>query len=348
MRTTPAALARSLALRAEAVCRHYLPNGRRSGRYWLVGDVHGSPGRSLYVRLEGRDHRPGAAGHWTDAATAEHGDLLDLIAANRDLRSFAEVRREAERFLGLTPLLGTQRPASHRGHGGESARRLFAAGRPIAGTLAETYLRHRRISGALDWTALRFHPAVWYREERSPLRRAAPALLAAVTDASGAVTGVHRTWLDPSGQAKAAMSEPRRSLGHLLGNGVRFGDVTDVLIAGEGLETMLSLASVLPGLPMLAALSANHLAAIAFPAGLGRLYVAQDADPAGHRAAQRLRLRCHADGIAFQPLHSVYDDFNSDLCLLGERGVRAHVAAQLLPIDAAQPDRRQPSHFCAD
>jgi uncharacterized protein (DUF736 family) len=44
-------LAHRLARNAEAVCRHYLPNGRRVGRYWLVGDVDNTPGRSLYVRL---------------------------------------------------------------------------------------------------------------------------------------------------------------------------------------------------------------------------------------------------------------------------------------------------------
>lgn len=41
-----------LAANAEAFCRCYLPNGRRQGRYWHVGDVHGAPGRSLYVRLK--------------------------------------------------------------------------------------------------------------------------------------------------------------------------------------------------------------------------------------------------------------------------------------------------------
>ena len=36
----PAAeLACRLAREAETVCRHYLFNGRRHGRYWLVGDV---------------------------------------------------------------------------------------------------------------------------------------------------------------------------------------------------------------------------------------------------------------------------------------------------------------------
>ena len=48
-----AELAHRLARDAEAVCRHYLSNGQREGRYWLVGDVHNSPGRSLFVRLQG-------------------------------------------------------------------------------------------------------------------------------------------------------------------------------------------------------------------------------------------------------------------------------------------------------
>jgi hypothetical protein len=59
-------LARELARHAEAVCRHYLPNGRRHGRYWLTGDVHDTPGRSLYVRLAGPASGPGAAGKWTE------------------------------------------------------------------------------------------------------------------------------------------------------------------------------------------------------------------------------------------------------------------------------------------
>ena len=59
-------LARRLARDAEAVCRHYLSRGCRHGRYWVVGDVMNTPGRSLYVRLHGPDHGPGAAGKWTE------------------------------------------------------------------------------------------------------------------------------------------------------------------------------------------------------------------------------------------------------------------------------------------
>jgi hypothetical protein len=45
-------LARRLARDAEAVCRHYLFKGRRSGCYWIIGDVQNTPGQSLYVRCK--------------------------------------------------------------------------------------------------------------------------------------------------------------------------------------------------------------------------------------------------------------------------------------------------------
>ena len=61
-----AELAHRLARDAEAVCRHYLSNGRREGRYWLVGDVRNAPGRSLFVRLKGPESGKGAAGKWTE------------------------------------------------------------------------------------------------------------------------------------------------------------------------------------------------------------------------------------------------------------------------------------------
>ena len=59
-------LARRLARDAEAVCRHYLSHGRRLGRYWLVGDVRNTPGRSMFVRLAGPEAGKGAAGEWTE------------------------------------------------------------------------------------------------------------------------------------------------------------------------------------------------------------------------------------------------------------------------------------------
>jgi hypothetical protein len=73
-------LAHRLARNAEAVCRYYLSNGRRQGCYWLVGDVHNTPGRSLFVRLTGAKSGKGAAGKWTDSAegTQRFGIVLRL------------------------------------------------------------------------------------------------------------------------------------------------------------------------------------------------------------------------------------------------------------------------------
>ena len=41
------AIAEQLSARTLDVCRTYLSNGRRCGRYWSVGDVGNSRGRSL-------------------------------------------------------------------------------------------------------------------------------------------------------------------------------------------------------------------------------------------------------------------------------------------------------------
>ena len=61
-----AELAHRLAREAEAVCRHYLSNGRRVGNYWLVGDARNTSGRSMFVRLKGGDSGGRLAGKWTE------------------------------------------------------------------------------------------------------------------------------------------------------------------------------------------------------------------------------------------------------------------------------------------
>jgi len=337
MSSHAAELARRLARDAEAVCRHYLSNGRRQGRYWTVGDVRNTPGRSMFVRLSGPDSGPGAAGRWTDSASAEYGDLLDVIRESCGLLDFRDVVEEARRFLSLpraepggspkhvcTPV-PTGSPAA--------ARRLFAMSQPIRRTLVETYLCNRGIKAAHDAAALRFHPRCYYRLDDTSPTETWPAMIAAVTDFSGAITGAHRTWLAPDGFGKAPVDTPRRAMGHLLGHGVRFGVTTDVMVAGEGIETMLSLQSVLPDLPTLAALSANHLAAILFPATLRRLYVARDHDPAGDLAAEILTERAHSAGIEALTLSPALGDFNEDLCRRGVDELRAALRIQLAPED---------------
>lgn len=337
--TGPAAeLAHRLARDAEAVCRHYLSKGRREGRYWLVGDIDNTPGRSLFVRLTGPESGKGAAGKWTDAATGEHGDLLDLIAANQRLTRLRDTLEEARSFLGLPRPEPTEARKPEPAPQGslEATRRLWAISQPIAGTLAETYLRNRGITDLRDCGNLRFHQRCWYwpnEDDHPGTREAWPALIAAVRDGGSMLTGVNRTWLDPSGDAKAPIATPRRAMGRLLGNGVRFGGAGKVMIAGEGIETMLSLRQVMPTMPMIAGLSANHLAALALPGTLGRLYLAREDDPAGRAAVETLAGRAREDGIETLTLDAALGDFNDDLRRLGREALSRRLTPQLAQED---------------
>jgi hypothetical protein len=302
----------------------------------MVGDVPNTPGRSLFARLTGPESGKGAAGKWTDAATGQHGDLLDLIALNLGLERLCDVLDEARCFLSLPrpqpPPDRYRRPPAPMGSP-ESARRLFAMSQPISGTIAEAYLRSRGITALHGAAALRFHPRCYYKPDADAPTEIWPALIAAVTDLTGRITGAHRTWLDPTGEDKAPVDTPRRAMGHLLGNGVRFGVVTDIMAAGEGIETMLSVRSVLPSLPMIAALSANHLAALLFRVTLRRLYVVRDNDPAGDLAVATLTQRAQAAGIEALTLSPMLGDFNEDLRRLGVEDLRAALRVQLAPED---------------
>lgn len=339
-------LAHRLARNAEAVCRRYLSNGRREGRYWMVGDVRNTPGRSMFVRLAGPESGKGAAGKWTDAATGEHGDLLDVIRESCGLVDFADVAKEARSFLTLPQ--PEPQPDEHRGRvqpaptgSPEAARRLFAMSRPIHGTLLETYLRRRGITSLHGTGSLRFHPHCYYRPDEHSATETWPAMIAAVTDLDGRLTGAHRTWLDPEGfdpirLGKAPINTPRRAMGDLLGHAVRFGVAGEVMAAGEGIETMLSLRMALTDMPMIAALSAAHLSAILFADTLRRLYIARDDDPAGDGAMATLIERASHDGIEAIVLSPTLGDFNEDLRMLGPDVLCKDLRAQVASRDAAR------------
>jgi hypothetical protein len=332
-------LATRLGREAEAVCRHYLDAGRRQGNYWQVGDARNTPGRSMFVRL--KETMKGPAGKWTDAATGEHGDLLDVIRESCGLIDFADVVAEARTFLSLPrPEPAPEkkkRPSTPAPSGSaEAARRLFAMSKPISSTPVETYFRNRGITALLGTGNLRFHPNCYYRpDEHGPLETW-PAMIAAVTDLSGTITGAHRTWLAPDGSDKAPVETQRKAMGDLLGHAVRFGVPGDVMAAGEGIESVPSVRQAIPGMAMAAALSAAHLAAILFPETLRRLYVVRDKDTAGDSARDSLVERANAVGIEAIVLSPVLQDFNEDLRYLGLDTLRANLRGQLAPQDVAR------------
>ena len=322
-----AAIAAALAERAEEVCRRYLPNGRRLGRYWICGDLDGARGRSLFVRLSGS----GKPGGWTDAATGQHGDLLDLIRYRSGAPTLRAALDEARAFLALEPAPDRVPGAPDTPYdAAEAARRLWRRCRAIDGSHAERYLHARGLSRC-RFAALRFHPELRYREGSTV--RCFPALVAAVTagpgdETAGTITGVQRTWLDPRSPAKADVASPRKALGRVYGLAVRFGSPSDdaALVVGEGIETVLSLVTAVPEIRAAAALSAGSLGAFAPPAGIARLAIARDNDEDGALAAERLARRCARLGIAATVIVPVGNDFNDDLVDFGAPALRARFA----------------------
>ena len=341
-------LAHRLAREAEAVCRHYLSNGRREGRYWLVGDVQEHAGPLDVRPAEGREPARAPAGKWTDAATGEHGDLLDVIRESCGLVDFHDVADEARRFLSLprsepepaptTASHRQHRPDRRKRHGGCSPCRSRSRAPSWKRICADAALRLCTEPAACAST----RAATIGPDEHAPTETW-PAMIAAVTDLDGRITGAHRTWLDPADSAatlgKAPIDTPRRAMGDLLGNAVRFGVASDVLAAGEGIETMLSLRCVLPTMPMVAALSAS---------ASRRHPVPGDAAPALYRPRRRsgrrwrdgdaLIDRAQAAGIEAIALSPRLGDFNEDLRAARHRRASGSVAGP------ARAGGRRPLH----
>lgn len=88
-------VSRLLSDRASDVAAYLLPGGKKQGPEWKAGSVSGDEGQSLSVRING-DKR----GVWSDFATGDKGDLLDLWVACR-CTSMAEAIREAKQYLGV-------------------------------------------------------------------------------------------------------------------------------------------------------------------------------------------------------------------------------------------------------
>ncbi len=185
----------------------------------------------------------------------------------------------------------------------------------------------------MDLKWLRFHPECYYKPNRDAALETHPAIIAAVTDLAGAITGALRIYLDPYEATKADLEFRRLSMGNVLGHGIRLGQAHDVMAAGEGLETMLSLRSLMPLMPMVAATSASHLGGLLLPPTLKRLYIAVDNDPAGFAAAEQLAFRHIDEELEIRLLISMFDDWNTDLKKSGADFTIGHLRPQLTPLD---------------
>ncbi|MDG1117230.1 MAG: toprim domain-containing protein [Flavimaricola sp.] len=265
--------------------------------------------RDLTTALGGKWYRRyGAAPCPICQPHQEKGQNALTLADGRDGRLMLHCKKSGCAFLDILSTAGlrsgdytppdaatlAQREAEQRAEAEKraaQAKRLWQEAQPIAGTVAETYLRGRGITCDLPPT-LRFHGACWH----GPTAKRGPAMVAAVQGAG--LPAVHRTYLRADGSGKADIEPAKAMLGNVQGGAVRLADGPSRLVVAEGIESGLSLLCGLLDGPatVWAALSTSGLRGLQLPTQAGRLTIGTDGDKPGRNAAHALAERAHALG----------------------------------------------------
>jgi hypothetical protein len=250
---------------AESVVEQLLgePKTKAGGQY-----RYGTKQGSFIVTMNG-DKR----GLWHDFQTGEGGHLLDLIAFKKDLdkrRDFRVVLQEALKILGTSPAdmtvqdsatasstkpvkspAAASRPLTpEQQRSLQYARRLAKESQPIAGTLAERYLKeHRGIDLDKFPDSVRFHSGIYSRRNES----VHPALLVVAKDSANQVQAVQAIFLDKDTAQKAEVEVKKQTWGRPSQGSVTLqasgkAPVSQaVTYLAEGPETALSVYQALGG-----------------------------------------------------------------------------------------------------
>ncbi len=238
----------------------------RGNRVLCPGPGHSKSDRSLQVTFK-------ADGSFT--VTSYAGDDF------RDCRDYVKARlrlsdEQPVSFATPLPVIDVDKLRKQ-----QTAADIWSRSIPIAGTLAEAYLRSRRLSYAGD--ALRFWPG-------------GRAMVGLITDTiTGVPIGIHRTFLDRDGKRTA-----KKMLGAAAGGVVRLSgddDVSTGLSICEGIETGLGGLRFGYG-PVWACLSEGTMRRFPVIDGVEALTIFADNDrnSVGLRAADECARRWHEAG----------------------------------------------------
>ncbi len=309
------------------------PNARLSNARELRYGRRGS----LAVHVGGE-----RAGTWRDYEAGEGGGVLALVVRERggsEREALAWLRESgfigesgSGRYRADNELAGRDSPSKGRYRGDSApapsskprdttaaARRVWDATKPLAGTLAETYLLARGVGHVAVAPALRFHPALSHPQAPGCF----PCLVARVQDVHGAFLAVHRIYLNREGAGKANVEPARASLGSTAGGAVRLGEPEHGrLLVGEGIETTAAaMARALFNLPGWAAIATSGLTAIELPEHVIDVVIAADRDAAGLKAAAVLARRLEAEGRDVEIRRPHKGDFNDALLLMAREAM---------------------------
>jgi len=265
----------------------------RSGN-WLVGNCPLHEDRNPSFAIKGR--------RWYCFAGCGGGDTIEFLKLLKGLDFVSAVRELCNcssqfpaSIESRIPWEDERRSGTRRDGGERPATQYIAslwrdADHP---ELAELYLASRGINlrpKPLPWP-LRGHHRVYCTETK----RFRPALLAAVSDASGGIVALQRIWcertlvsdngLSPEKGTRAAdLSAPKKVIGPMGAGAVRLAEPANLLGLAEGVETALS-AAQLYRLPVWATLGAQRLGSIELPEIVKTVVIFGDSGAAGEKAA---------------------------------------------------------------
>ena len=321
-----AELSRQLAARAQDLCEFHLPHGRREGDQWHAATVRGGAGRAIRVNLAGPN-----AGKWHDGKTGRRGDLLDLIRQSCGHDTLGQAMREATNFLGRadSPRLLQAASGSPGERADADARRLQAlydtAPAIPPDSPAGRFLENHGLDIA-DAAHLRFQNRAFYLHGDD--LRQAPAILAPLTTANGALKGIQRIFITPDGNE---LPHDRRPTAHAEapeGTLTWFGD--------RSARHLALCESVPEAIALLGALDARErekVAVAAPPSGVDpanvplpdqvrTLVLVQSASADADKTLRELADRHTGDPIDIRRIQTEHEDLASTLRTGGRDGVR--------------------------
>ena len=269
-------------------------------------------------------------GSWCDYAIGRKGSVFDLVMYLGGLADWIDAYWWALDFLNLqrgvvrsadqARLDDERREADRKAASAKAASDQAARSRallgdwlalaPIAGTLAEVYLRSARgidlsrLARSPD--ALRFAPALDHLDEETGEVTTWPAMVALMTRGSAAAA-LHRTWLAPDGLGKAPVAKAKKMRGPTKGAAIRLArgptglsppaaakaGKRGPLAIGEGIETALTVAAARPDYRVWAAGSLNAMRGFDWPDCASAIVLLRDNDWGDQARAEFDRVEAH-------------------------------------------------------
>ncbi len=251
------------------------------------------------------------------------GDVLDFVQQAYGVKLPGAI--EMLDGGALRELEQQRAPAKPKADMRPVAQRIVNESVPIEGTPAAVYLRSRGIALDLPHT-LRFARLAPPRMEGNGVLAAngpglLPALIAIVTDPSGALAGLQRTYLTEDGRKAAvrATASDRKpkvkySLGNVVGGAIQLEPPSASMLVTEGLEDGLTLAQAL-GRSVWVAAGTSMMPQMAFAPVTRAIVIGADGDDAGEFAAAKAAAAFASAGLATRIMRPTrgYKDFNAEL-----------------------------------